>query len=265
MTMKSPFPGMDPYLEPHWRDVHARLIIYACDQLQPQLPEKLFARVEERLVVEPDEGESRSIYPDVRVVENPWKAGGGGVLTEEAIATEPVLVAYEPEEATETYLTIVEPGTKNRLVTVIEFLSLSKQLPGENQDQHRQKQRELHASKVSLVEIDLLRSGKRLLSVPVSRIPRKARTLYQVCVRRGWRPSPVEVYPVPLKRRLPIVSVPLRAKDEDVKLDLQAIVGQAYVNGAYGATLRYDRPPEPPLAGADEKWARDLLGKKNKG
>ncbi len=27
--MPSPFPGMDPYLEAHWRDVHAGLIIYA--------------------------------------------------------------------------------------------------------------------------------------------------------------------------------------------------------------------------------------------
>jgi hypothetical protein len=26
--MKSPFPGMDPYLEQSWRDVHAALIIY---------------------------------------------------------------------------------------------------------------------------------------------------------------------------------------------------------------------------------------------
>ena len=42
--MKSPFPGMDPHLEAHWRDVHARLILYACDQLEPQLPPALIAR-----------------------------------------------------------------------------------------------------------------------------------------------------------------------------------------------------------------------------
>ena len=39
--MKSPFPGMDPYLEQSWRDVHAALIIYSRDQLQSQLPEDL--------------------------------------------------------------------------------------------------------------------------------------------------------------------------------------------------------------------------------
>lgn len=35
--MKSPFPGMDPYLEAHWRDVHTRLIVYASDQLRSQM------------------------------------------------------------------------------------------------------------------------------------------------------------------------------------------------------------------------------------
>ena len=38
---------MDPWLELHWRDVHARLIIYIANQLQRQLPEPLIARAEE--------------------------------------------------------------------------------------------------------------------------------------------------------------------------------------------------------------------------
>ena len=32
--MPSPFPGMDPFLEAHWGDVHARLIVNACNQIQ---------------------------------------------------------------------------------------------------------------------------------------------------------------------------------------------------------------------------------------
>lgn len=54
--MKSPFPGMDPYLERHWRDVHATLVVLSRGMLQPQLGAGLRARIEERLVVElPDE------------------------------------------------------------------------------------------------------------------------------------------------------------------------------------------------------------------
>jgi hypothetical protein len=44
--MKSPFPGMDPYLELHWRDVHHSLCTYARDALQPQVRPALLARIE---------------------------------------------------------------------------------------------------------------------------------------------------------------------------------------------------------------------------
>ncbi|MCY2980937.1 MAG: DUF4058 family protein [Planctomycetota bacterium] len=45
--MKSPFPGVDPYLEQHWGDIHTRLIAYLSDQISDQLPRDLQARVEE--------------------------------------------------------------------------------------------------------------------------------------------------------------------------------------------------------------------------
>ncbi|MGH7128511.1 MAG: DUF4058 family protein, partial [Planctomycetaceae bacterium] len=47
--MPSPFPGMDPCLEHHWGDVHTRLTVYACDELNPQLPTGLRARTEEHV------------------------------------------------------------------------------------------------------------------------------------------------------------------------------------------------------------------------
>ncbi len=50
--MSSPFPGMDPYLKAHWRDVHTRLMTYLCDQIQDQLPANLVARVEESVCYE---------------------------------------------------------------------------------------------------------------------------------------------------------------------------------------------------------------------
>lgn len=52
--MTRPFPGMDPYLESHWRDIHHRLITYAADEIQTGLPQDLRARVEERVFVESD-------------------------------------------------------------------------------------------------------------------------------------------------------------------------------------------------------------------
>ena len=261
--MKSPFPGMDPYLEAHWRDVHARLILYACDQIELQLPPNLIARVEERVVVEPEEGDVRAIYPDVRVVEQAGDFDEAAAAAGIAISA-PVIVHYEAEPATETFIHIVEPGAKHRLITVIEVLSPSNKLAGEGQQQYRQKQAELRRGGVSLVEIDLLRSGKRVLSLPVSRIPRRARTTYQVCVRRGWKPNYYEVYPAPLRARLPRIRVPLREKDEDIRLDLQATVELAYRKGRYFTTLDYDAPPHPPLSGPDVSWAKGLLRQSRK-
>jgi hypothetical protein len=46
--MKNPFPGMNPWLEEFWRDVHASLLVYACDLLNTELPPGLHARVDER-------------------------------------------------------------------------------------------------------------------------------------------------------------------------------------------------------------------------
>src|SRR5438094_263785 len=80
----SPFPGMDPYLEAHWGDVHHRFVIYASDQIQPQLPADLRARVEERVSIESPSDGNWNVIPDVRVVERPTaksrrRDDGGGV------------------------------------------------------------------------------------------------------------------------------------------------------------------------------------------
>src|SRR5579885_3509615 len=93
----SPFPGMDPYLERHWRDVHTSLVFLAKSALQSQLGEGLIARNEERLVVE-EEGVGRSIYADVRVVEHGLR--GTPVTPSSGLAVgEPIVLRLESEPA----------------------------------------------------------------------------------------------------------------------------------------------------------------------
>jgi hypothetical protein len=248
---------MDPYLEQHWRDVHASLIIYARDMMQPKLPGDLFARVEERVFLEAAEGETRSMYPDVRVVEHgdTFASDTGGVAV--AVA-EPVVVHYKPEPVDETFIEIIDAGSGNKVITVIEFLSVANKNAGEGQDLYLKKQDELKRGRVSLVEVDLLREGKRILSLPARRIPKHARTPYQVCVRRGWTFGEYEVYPVPLRQRLPAIRIPLRQKDNDISLDLQELIDKAYLNGRY-QTIDYSVAPEPPLGEEDMKWAIEIL------
>jgi hypothetical protein len=255
---------MDPYLEQFWLDLHARLILYACDQIEEQLPANLIARVEERVVLETEE-DPRAVYPDVKITERAGRGFRGGGMASEIEMLEPVIVRYPGEPETETLLNILEAGPGQRLITVIEILSLANKLTGPGQRQYRRKQSDLAATGVSLVEIDLLRQGQRVLNVPPSRVPSRVRTTYQVCVRRGWETDQCEMYPVPLRSPLPAIRIPLRETEEDVRLDLQALVQQAYRKGRYALTIDYSVPPEPPLTGDDAKWARTLLkGRKNK-
>jgi Protein of unknown function (DUF4058) len=261
--MPSPFPGMDPYLEAHWRDVHARLIIYASDALQAVLPRSLRARVEESVLLETPQGiGDHPLFPDVRVVEYTSKREtemrpGASVAVEE-----PLLVDVETEPATETFLEIIDRESGNRVVTVIEFLSPSNKSPGPNREQYRRKQREICSSDANLVEIDLNRFGTHSLAFPLVHLKPEGRTPYMVCVRRPTRLGIAEVYPMPLWQRLPVIKIPLRPDDADVTLDLQELIEQCYRNGAHEGTLNYAADPDPPLFSADQEWAGTLLREK---
>jgi hypothetical protein len=253
---------MDPYLEAHWRDVHARLIIYASDALQSVLPKSLRARVEERVILETPEGlGDHPLYPDVRVVEYMPRRGLETQPTSKVAAAEPLLVDLDMGPATETFLEIIDRESGNRVVTVIEFLSPTNKTPGGGREEYLRKQREICSSDTNLVEIDLNRFGPHTLAFPLDNLKPQARTAYMACVRRPKR-TKAEVYLMPLGHRLPVVKIPLRPADADVPLDLQALVEQCYRNGAYEGTLNYAFDPDPPLFGADAEWAAEWLQEK---
>ncbi|MBI4602843.1 MAG: DUF4058 family protein [Planctomycetes bacterium] len=256
--MPSPFPGMDPYLEQHWGDIHHRLVTYASDQLQARLPRDLRARVEERVFLEQEGGESSERYPDVRVVELGSLRTAAEPPTTGVQVAEPLVIQLQREPITQGYIQIIDLSTGGGVVTVIELLSPTNKLPGEGRKLYEKKREELWEARVSLVEIDLTRKGKRVLSVAAERIPRSHRTTYQVCVRRGWSLLTWEVYRVALEEPLPAIRVPLRQKDPDVPLELQPLIEQCYRNGAYEG-LDYRREPDPPLDPEDAAWAAELL------
>src|SRR4051812_5223362 len=89
--MKNPFPGMNPWLEESWRDVHASLLVYARDQLNGELPQDLAASVDERLVIDVEKEEPRNYLPDISILESWDKSSGpavgpGGTIVEAAKA-----------------------------------------------------------------------------------------------------------------------------------------------------------------------------------
>src|ERR1700688_4955997 len=106
--MKSPFPGMDPYLQQHWRDVHTRLTIYACDQLQGGLPTGLVARVEERVYLEKEGEAGRSFYPDVFVAERRKRRSTAAASRGDVTLAEPVIIKFRNEPITEPFIQILD-------------------------------------------------------------------------------------------------------------------------------------------------------------
>jgi hypothetical protein len=258
--MASPFPGMDPYLERHWGDVHHRLITYASDRLQEILPKNLRARVEERVFVEAREGALRPIVPDVRVVET-RRRKREVVAAPSGLAIAEPLVVLTDEETSQGFIEIRDASTGHRVVTVIEVLSPANKVPGEGQEKYLQKRQELRDSKVSLVEIDLVRTGRRPLPVPLENLSPSFRTAYHAWVRRGWEAIKVEIYRLPLRERLAMIRIPLRKTDADVPLDLQALIDECYRKGGYEEDIDYQVDPQPPLDPDDARWADALLRK----
>jgi hypothetical protein len=255
---KSPFPGMDPYLEQSWRDVHHKLCTYSCDDIQAQLGGGLIARVDERLIVELPAEQARALYPDVRVVEYPGRFDSAGGVTSATAVAEPFTVEVEPESHYEGFIEIVDPrgGT---VITVVEFLSMSNKISKEGREEYEKKQWQLRKGGVSLVEINLLRAGPPMTQVPFEYFPTQARTAYHAVVHRSWAGKKYEVYAMPLRAALPRIKIPLRQTDQDAILDLQSLIDRVYRNGAYHIEIDYTQPPRPPLEGDEARWADELL------
>ncbi len=264
-VMRNPFPGMDPWLELSWRDVHASLIIYSRDQLQRQLPAPLVARAEESVSVDIDEEFIGRLRPDVAVTERTWGAGTAGVAVLEApVAVAEPLLLRVPEPEVDRRVEIIDPSSGGRVVTAIEVLSPSNKLSGAARVAYKSKQRDFLAAGVNLAEIDLVRKGQWVFSVDETALPECHRTPYMACVFRATQPGLRAIYRLPLREPLPRLAIPLRPQDRDVVLDLQAVVNEAYEKGRYDRT-NYSRPLDPPLSPDEAAWTVEVLTQARRG
>jgi hypothetical protein len=85
------------------------------------------------------------------------------------------------------------------------------------------------------------------VSLPVSRL-----------VRRAHEPNRGVCYKARLQDQLPVIRVPLRPGDADVRLDLQKLIDDAWQDGGY-YSLRHTQGPLPPFDDADTDWVRERL------
>lgn len=250
--MSSPFPGMDPYLEAHWRDVHTSLMIYIRDQIQDQLPPHLVARVEESVSVDEDY-ESRRIAPDVSIVED-FEGGAFGSQSAAVAIAKPLMVLEETPH-TARHIRILDLSSGERVVTAIEVLSPTNKLTPAGRDDYRRKQRIYLAAGVNLVEIDLLRSGQHVLLAALEFIPPAKR---RTCMMSVHSRNRTKVFGSALQEPLPVIPIPLRPQDREATLDIQQIINQVYDRGRY-AKLNYQLDPEPAFSPEDAEWIDALL------
>lgn len=258
--MPSPFPGMDPYLEGYlWPDVHHRLATQISDQLMPLLRPRYVARIEIQVVTdETPEAEIGIMYPDVEIVRSDQRADEAspvvGGLTAGALAITPVSVSVPLLEVEVRLATVeIRDTAKNQLVTSIEILSpVNKREPGLTK--YREKRRQLHQAEVHLLEIDLLRRGQRPFSHP--RIPSGA---YVISLTRA-QANFADIWSINLQDPLPVISIPLRAPDTDIPLDLTTTFATIYDRAAYDLSIDYNEPPPPPpLTPTEQSWLKQQL------
>ena len=253
--MPSPFPGMDPYLEgSEWTSVHTELSSEIACQLAPRLRPRYIARTTRRFVTDTLDDvtiTTGDLHPDVGV----FKSAHPAREREETVTGAPPplqLATVIPERAPHVTVEIRDVAHRT-LVTVIEVLSPTNKR-GAGYREYLEKRQRLLLSTAHLMEIDLLRAGQRVpMREPLPAAP------YFVFLSRAERRPVMDVWPIQLDMRLPVVPVPLLAGDPDVTLDLQLALNTVYDALNYDLSGGYTRPPESPLPASAAVWVADLL------
>jgi len=221
--MRSPFPGVDPFIEAtgRWVGFHNVLIAHCSELLNAELPENYAALVEERLEL-------------VDLSNDPLP---------------------EYEEIAQSYVDIISlPGRE--LITSIEILSPTNKSKADGSDYLAKRAMMLRRG-IHLVEIDLLLGGDHL----PAREPLPAGDFYAFVSRRDRRRKS-DVYAWSIRRALPQIPMPLKPPDNDVSLDLAAAFAMTYDRGRYDRSLRYDIPLPGSLSDGDHTWATERAAAK---
>lgn len=260
---KSPFPGMDPYLEGEWwQDFHDRLANQISTQLMAVLPEKYVALLKRYYVIDyaglnlVSSSGKRGIYPDVHVAEVRETT-----LEYEAIAMPSADLLSPLPEKIPLLRVEIRDVVEHRLVTVIEILSPANKI-GTGFNEYVDKRTALLRTETHLLELDLLRFGERIPLIGGELPPAP----YYIFLSRFNRRPHTEVWPVQLSERLPTVPVPLLPPDVDVPLILQHAVQTCFeVVRYHERLLDYTQPPPPPPLKPDElEWVQSIIKQEGK-
>jgi len=258
--MRSPFPGMNPYLEHPdlFPGLHHLLISEIARFLSPQLRPKYRIAVEVRMYETSDSNSLLVGIPDVVVKSRQQKIDTEITSVATVIKkTEPIRVVI-PTAVTirEGYLSVREVGTE-ALITSIEVLSPTNKRPGKGRRVYEKKRELILSSLTNLVEIDLLRQGE---SMPM--IGNNIQSHYAILVSRGDRRPEADLYAFNLQDVIPSFPLPLRPGDQEPLINLQELLSQIYELYDYDLIVDYNTKPIPSLSPSESLWLATLLQEK---
>jgi hypothetical protein len=263
--MRSPFPGMDPYIEACglWADSHNNLVEQIAIQLADAVPERYVVRTGERSYLVLVESSGRNSHPFVTHVSVTTPRGrkkggkkGGTAVAQPATGGNPhVLRAFIEDEHRKKFVEIYETDSEKRLVTTLEVLSPSNKRPGTpGWDLYQRKRQSVLLGYLNLVEIDLLRSGQRMPMLdPWPDSP------YTLMVARARKPQACLVWEAHFQDPLLAIPVPLAKPDPDIPLDLQPLIDGICQRFRYERSIDYEAEVTPPLSPLEAAWCRQQL------
>ena len=253
--MKSPFPGMDPYLEHPalWPDIHNSLITAIRDSLADQLAPRYYIGLERRaFVMKPDDISFIIGRPDVSViVHKPATTVQKRPLAEAGVVDVEIFMNDEVGE----YFLEVHDVVSGKLVTLMELLSPANKLANKGRQEYEQKREYVFSSQTHLVEIDLLRAGEPM---PINSL-RAQTSDYRILVSRAPQRPRAQLYPFSVRQPIPTFHLPLLPDDDEPLVDLGQILHALYQRARFDLRLDYSQPPVPPLKAEDQEWADALI------
>ena len=259
----NPFPGMNPYVEGFglWPDFHNSVITGLRNVLARQLRPEYRVTTVERVYVMTEPGRSgngggESIrIPDVTVLTAASAAAPSrGVRVMPEPGPDAIAVQLPPTELLKERYIEVRRVDNRRVIAVIALLSPTNK-DGDGRREYLAKRAAVLYSPTHLVEIDLLRAGRRM--PVVGAVPD---TDYRILVANARRPAPVaDLYPFGIRQPIPDFVMPLAKDAEGIAVNLNAVVGAVYADGGFDLDIDYGQDPEPPLSDADRLWLHQLL------
>jgi hypothetical protein len=254
--MRSPFPGMDPYLEHPalWPDVHNSLIAAIRDELAPLVAPRYYVGLERRAYLLTPDDVVFIGRPDIALIPRPpYDPATPTGSVQSAVGVLDVDVPMN-DRVSESFLEVREVGT-GLLITVLELLSPANKLHAEGREQYVAKRADILGTRTNLVEIDLLRTGK-----PMQVVGGPGEGGYRILVSRGWRRPKSTLYTFGLQATIPAFPLPLRQGENEPLVDLNTILHALYDRARFDLRLDDTQPPVPPLAETDAAWSRGLIG-----